>query len=591
MVFDALCCACSLAELREHLVGGTIREVYQPERLELWLRVFAQGRERYLCLSASAQFARAHLAPSPPRAQERTFPFVLFARKHLLGAAVCGVSQVAFDRIIKFEVQPTNPRLADPVRTIVVEIMGKHSNIILLNNVGTILEAAKHITADLSRVRTVLPHVDYIRPPFRDRLDPAALDEERARELIAQAPSDQPVGKWLRDAVDGMSEVLLKELLFRAGADPETPAQELGEQTRALARVLAELGQILRERAFSPTRHVRADGSELVYPLPLHHLQREARLERIPLFGPALAFAVEAERANMALAAQRAALARRIAREIDRRRERLARLERDVARREEARQLRRRAELLLAHMRLVPVGAREVTLPNIFLEGAPPETIPLNPELSPQANAERLFRRSKSLERAAERAPERMRAVAEEIALLERAAAEVAQAQDAGELRALARRLEERGLLRREQQPKQRAGRGVRAEDRLLRLLSPDGYQVVVGRSAAESDEILRHIADPDDLWFHARDIRGGHVIVRTNRQPERVPESTVEFAAQIAAYYSKARHSRLVPVDYTLKKHVRRARGGAPGLHIYDQAKTVIVEPRPPASEEQSAQ
>ena len=582
MVFDSAVTACCVAELAQALAGGRVVDVRQPRRLEVALEIESAHGSGGLIASAEAQYARIHFGGAPVRRGAAQFPFGVFAAKHLRGAVVREVCQIGFDRVVRIDFEPRSRRLVDPACALVVEIMGKHSNLILLNNVDMVLEAAKHITADMSRVRTMQPHDAYTAPPARGTLDPRLAGVDELIELLGcPGHAEQPAEEVLLASLQGANRVLVREALHRAGVDPGESAASLGSgRVAELAAGLAGLFASLAACEFRPVRWTAPTrGLPELYPFALSHVPGPT--EPVESLGLALDRAVGRERRQGELEAERGrllGLVNKASAAAERRRGKL------LAARvpdHELDRLRHAGESILAALSAIPAGASSAQVPDLYSPAGESMAVELDPARTPQANAEAYFRRYRSARSQAEKLPGLLAQVDAALGELEGLAAQIRGA-DERHVSQVAAAVEGHRLL----QPYTQRGRSRKPSSgpRFMSCSSRDGFELLVGRGASESDELLRTVAAPDDIWFHARDIHGGHVLIRTARHPERVPMATILEAAAIAAHYSKAKHSALVPVDYTLRKHVRRARKGPAGLHIYERAKTVMVEPLPPA-------
>jgi len=580
MIFDSMMTACCVAEMRRELAGARIIDVRQPARLELCLSMETPRGERRVAISADPRYARTHITDERPPASATSSPFGVFAAKHLRGALLTGVCQVGFDRIVRIAVEPRNPRLVDPARSIVVEIMGKHSNIILLNNVDMVLEAAKHITANMSRARTVLPHDEYVSPPARGTANPLAADEAGFLEMLSRLPADDTkLPDALLRLMEGANKLPILEALHQAAVDPSLPSSLLEPAIAArLATALGEVfGRVAAER-FAPVCWDADGGKRVHYPFRLEHIS--SAVEPVDSLGRAIGRQVDAERSREegeARGRQVLSLLRRARKGCAKR---LAKLERSGKSEEDVELLRQTGDSILAALHSIPPHANRVRIANVHSPTAECIDVEFNPERPPAANAEGYFRRYRAGREARKRLPALVRQARADLDELDELTDRAGTTADADWNR-LWEDVKGHRLVSRSLQTQGRSGGGD--ERRFLSCASGDGFEIIIGKSAAESDQMLRTIARPDDIWLHARDIHGGHVLIRTNRHPERVPMATILEAAAIAAFYCKAKHSSLVPVDYTLKKHVRRARKGAPGLQIYERSKTVMVEPKRP--------
>ena len=418
--------------------------------------------------------------------------------------------QIKLDRVVLFRFAGEKGFVDTPPATLVLEATGRNANLILLDEEGVILGVDRPITREVNRYRQVKPGLPYVPPPPYEKLDPRTLTLEHLQVLLGK-----PLKEVVRH-VDGIGLELMRELAKRATLSPETPLDEAG-----LARVF----QALKDLVENPSL-----GTALSQELREKWAEEEKEALRKPL--------LEALKQE-----QKTLLAR------------LSDYHRALERLEEAESLRQKADLLLARLKEVPRGAGKVVLEGF--DGKPVE-IPLDPTLSPQENARKLYDRARRLEELAERALELIPQTEEKLRALEREIERVRQA-DLQELLDLSRK------------PKE--GKGPRLG---LRYTSPSGYPVLVGRNAKEND-LLTRMAHSEDLWFHAQGVPGSHVILKA--EGKNPPLDDLLFAARLAAYYSKARGETQVPVDYTRKKHVWRPRKAAPGQVLYTHAKTLFVE------------
>jgi predicted ribosome quality control (RQC) complex YloA/Tae2 family protein len=425
--------------------------------------------------------------------------------------------QLKLDRVVFFRFAGEKGFVDTPPSVLVLEATGRNANLLLLDEAGTILGVDRVITKEVNRYRELRPGLPYTPPPPYEKLDPRTLKEEDLRPLLGK-----PLKEIVR-LVDGVGLELMRELARRAGLTPETPLDEEG-----LRRVYEALKSLVEDPS------LRTALSEELR-------KRWAEEEKEALRRPLLE-ALEREKRTL--------LAR------------LSDYHKALERLEEAGRLRAMADLLLARLKEVPKGAERVRLTGF--DGTPVE-IPLDPALSPQENAQKLYERARRLEELSERALELIPKTEANIAALEKEEERLKEA-DLEELLALTRR------------PKEER------EARLgLRYTSPSGFSVLVGRNAKEND-LLTRLAHSEDLWFHAQGVPGSHVILKA--EGKNPPLEDLLFAARLAAYHSKARGEAQVPVDYTRKKHVWRPRKAAPGQVLYTGAKTLFVEGTLPKAE-----
>ncbi len=562
MIYDAFTLAACAAEMRAALSGLIVHQVRQPDTLSICLVCRTRNREAQALLSADARFARAHLTVSRPSGPPTPPGFCQLLRKHIKGARVEDVRQIGLDRILRIDFRPHEGEAT----ALIHEIMGRHSNIILVNEGGRVLGAAKVVGRSISRTRQVLPGQPY-QPPPAPKQDPRGVTADQFVSLRAQNP-DADAARWLTATFAGISPVLGAEVVSRAGANSPV---DLYESMRLL------LG-IWERRDFQPVLLSSPERRcEEVYPLPLKHLPPSIQHPR-PAVSEALDATVRAEISLGETESLRTELLKLVRRGLDK----LTRESEDLldvlAHPARADDLRKTGQILSAHFRDIPPGASSVTVPDLFDPEMKPVTIALAPHLSPRDNVERTFRLARKAEDRVTAARRRLPEIGASIERLERASIQAAEAQSADELKALRSALQTArfiapastaAALRPEERPF--AGQRIRT------FASPDGMEILMGENAEANDYLTTRVAGANDVWLHARGVKGAHVVIRM-AGGKNVPPGTLREAARIAADNSDAKHSSYVPVDWTLRKFVRKPRKSAPGLVTYTHEKTIHV-------------
>lgn len=557
-VYDSLVLAAVAVEL-EALRGARVVAVHQPEPEAVALLLRGRQGTRGLWCSIHPRWARVVLAPAPSARPTHPFPTLLRAR--LDGARLVEVTQPAFERVLTLTFEALEGRL-----DLVAEVMGRHANLLLLDGRRRVVGIFKPVTPAMSRVRPLGPGATYTSPPVGRARPEAVTPDALARWLAA----GRPVAATLVAHLVGVSPPVAAHLALAAGCDPEQVAPP--DAAPAVHAALGELIATVTARAFRPSLYEDDAGEPVAFSaIPLaayRHLHRRD--------APSMSTAVETVVARLAgrealraarqtLLARLAALSRRVHRALEEARAELQRAE-------GAETYRRFGELLLAHAHALPRGAREVTVPDF--DGRP-TTITLDPQASAVANAQAYFRRYRKAAAGRPTLQGRVGALEAEAAFLEQVRVLAEQAEDLPALAAVAQDLTEGGA-----QPVGRTERGAASGPR--RFTAPGGFAILVGRSHRENDRLTFEVAAPHDLWLHARGMPGAHVILRTGgRQP---PEAAIQAAAAVAAYYSRGRGAARVAVDVTERRHVRRLRGGRPGMVTYTGEHTLTVEPALPA-------
>ena len=583
MPFDSVTTRAVAEDLRAQLLGGRVDKVVQSGDLEIALQFYAQGENSWLVIAAHAQ--RAHVRRTAQKQSGVTSEpsaFVMLLRKYLEGARLRAVEQQGVDRVLLLSFTHQEGET-----TLIAELMGKYSNLILIDRDRVVLGALKIVRAEENRVRVTIPRHPYLTPPRpmqppphadRAKLDPLhAIGGDLCVALSALDPA-LLLWKALLDLVDGLSPTLAREVTFLATGSVETAVGghcDLGIATTLLG--------LVRER-FGPQRGRPSavyQGEKLVewaaFPLrqygvePRLYGEIEALLEQIYVGG----------RVVDNLAGQRGPLVQAVEALRKNARRKVQSLRSSLTTREQLDALRTQGELLLAYQHEVEPEAREFRVPDSDLR------ISLDPSLTPVENAQRIFKRYGKARDAATIVPGLLEAAEQDLAYLDQLAAMAQVAPDPGSLAAVRAELRELNVDPAAQPRKKDKGGGKHAPHKgakpgmsvaPLRVKAADGTEILVGRSARQNEAVTFNLSGPQDIWLHARQIPGAHVILRgSGRPPSR---ETLLQAAGLAAYYSQGRASTTVPVDYAPVRNVRRIKGGKPGLVHYSGETTINVRP-----------
>ena len=570
MAFDGITVAGIASELRRTLTDGRIYKIAQPESSELLLTIKNNGTQYRLLLSADASLPLVYLTqtnrPSPLTAPN----FCMLLRKHLQNARIASITQPGLERVLCMELEHLN-ELGDLCRKrLIIEVMGKHSNIIFCDDHDRIIDSIKHVSGMMSSVREVLPGKDYFIPRTQDKENPldfcplpgeaeAALSYVNLSERMRNSPA--PVYKALYTSYTGLSPVIAQEICYRAGADGDRPANTLPEDAlHALYDALCSVMSDVAEGRFAP--NIIYDGrTPLEYaalPLTMY-----ADKKAVPFdFLSALLETYYAQKSAVTRIRQKSADLRRIVQTALERNVRKYDLQRrqmqDTEKRE---QYRIYGELLNTYGYSAAPGAKSLEAPNYYTGET--VTIPLDDTLTPLENAQRYFDRYGKLKRTYEALSELTVQVKEEIDHLESIMTSLDIALQEEDLVQIREELIESGYIHRRSGSKK-----ARVVSRPFHYISSDGFHMYVGKNTYQNDELTFKFASGNDWWFHAKKIPGSHVIVKTEGQT--LPDSTFEEAARLAAYYSKGREQEKVEIDYLQRKNVKKPNGAKPGFVVY---------------------
>lgn len=554
-------------ELLCALKGGRVDKVNQPERDALVLLIRCGGGNHRLLLSANANQARAQLTRQSYENPAEPPMFCMLMRKHLLGARVADVGQVAGDRILTV-VFDCLDELGDPVqKTLYLEVMGRYSNLTLVRGDGVIIDAIRHVSSDMSRVRTVQPGGVYQLPPRQDKLAPEDLDAGAlASRLAAEGGT---LSKALAACVSGTAAVCAREICAQAGADPAAPVAELD-----LAALSPLLVRALTSLPPSPvTLYDEAGLAADFFPFPYRTFSPQ---HQKPM--PSLSAAMDAFYLGRDLRARMqqksAGLQRHIKSALERTEKKKAIMLEAIRQSAQAEENRVFGDLLTANLHLIARGASSVTVQNYYADGCPETEIPLSTRLTPSQNAQSYYKKYRKAKVAGQYARGQLDAIERDLALLENALDDLDKCETTADLGEVRYVLSQAGFLR----PEPSRGRGGKPkklpEGKPCRFTAPDGTVIEVGKNSLQNDRLTLH-ARGGETWLHAQGIPGSHVLIRTEAQPS---DETLLYAAKLAAYFSKGRNHPQLPVDYTLRKYVRKSANAPAGLVTYTNFKTLII-------------
>lgn len=570
MTYDGLVLAAVVAELDALLTRGRVQKIRQHNDTDLTIEIRGAGHTYALFLSVDSRYPRVYLTASRHPSPEVAPQFCMLLRKYAQGALVKVVEQVGMDRVLCVRLDSSE----HGEMALVLEMMGKHSNLILIDANKRILGAAKHVGSSVSRYRQVLPGRDYLPPPGADKADiretTPALFEHLWRSRLPENPDRAAVRTWLVDTFAGFGPFIAEEIVTRA-------AGEGAPELEAVRTETLRIGEIIVNRRFDPVL-ITDDRGAGVAAYPVRSVQfpdsfqhsRESTCETLDALYRSLVSrtALEDERTQLATAVRRALAARKQA---------LKSIERTLSESGRAERYRQLGEILIANTHALEKGAKLARLADYFDPEMAEVEIELDEKLTPQQNAERYFKRYQKARDASEVASARREQTLRDLDLLATAEQEVRNAASLESLRELRAELTHCELLRAEL-PRQERGEDEFGGHKIRRVVTPDGWEILYGETSQANDYLTQRVARPNDVWLHARAVTGAHVVIRAAGHSGGVPRPVLERAATIAARNSQARHSSLVPVDHTLKKHVRKPRGSAPGFVIYSNEKTIDV-------------
>lgn len=568
MAFDGITIANIVHELNRNLLDGRINKIAQPETDELLLTIKTPGGQRRLSISASASLPLIYLTegnkPSPMTAPN----FCMLLRKHINNGRITKIWQPKLERIIHFEIEHLD-ELGDLCKKeLIVEIMGKHSNIIFCNEDGTIIDSIKHVSSQMSSVREVLPGRTYFIPDTMEKSDPLSVSFAEFQRVLTEKP--MPLAKAVYTSFTGISPVVAEEICYLSGIDSALTPRELSEDLLThLYRQFTLYFEEVTAGHFSPAIYYHGAEPKEFSALPLTHFSQYIRKEYDSI--SRLLEDYYAEKNTLTRIRQKSVDLRRVVQTaLERNRKKYdlqAKQLRDTENREKFKVY---GELIHTYGYNLEPGAKKLEALNYYTNEM--ITIPLDSTKTPQENALKYFEKYNKQKRTFEALTSLIEETRDDISYLESVsnALDIALSED--DLTQIKEELIESGYIRRKFTKKK-----GKITSKPFHYLSSDGYHIYVGKNNLQNEELTFHFASGNDWWFHAKGIPGSHVIVKTNG--EELPDRTFEEAGKLAAYYSKNRGSEKIEIDYIEKKHVKKPKGGKPGFVVYYTNYSLMID------------
>ena len=591
MAFDGITVAGLCKELQDTIGGGRIYKIAQTDKNELVVTVRPSaergGGQLRLYLCADPSLPLVYLTNTSRQAPLQAPAFCMLLRKHLQNGRIVSVTQPGLERILRLEVEHRNEMGDLCTHFLVVEIMGKHSNIIFLDDKEMIVDSIRHVSSLVSSVREVLPGRSYFIPDTQSKKDP--LSETREGFLSVLGEGHMEVSKLLLKSYTGFSTVVAQEIAHRARLTQDRSAALLSpSEKESLWQEFDKLVEQIKAQQFTPVMYCRqGDGRNAGAPaefslVPLHHY---ADCSEVAYESPSALLEDFYARKNLyTRIRQRSADLRHIVQTI---------LERDVHKYDlQCRQIKDTekrdkfkvyGELLNAYGYSIPEGAKSCEVLNYYTGQM--VKIPLDPTLTPQQNAQKFFDRYARMKRTYEALTRLTAEVKAEIDHLRSIQNALEFSTTDGDLSQIRREMEESGFLRRkytgrkDQRNDGKKGRARTPQSLPLHYISSDGYDIYVGKNNTQNDEITFRMADSRDIWFHANDMPGSHVLLKTRGLPmDQIPDRAFEEAAALAAYYSSGREQGKVEIDYLERRNGKKPSGAAPGFVVYYTNYSIIA-------------
>lgn len=560
------------SEIESAALGARVSQVYQPNREELVFALRTFEGNKKLLLSARANSPRVNFCAKTPENPAQPPMFCMLLRKRIGGGKLVAVRQMDCDRVIFFDFECVN-ELGDTVMiTVVCEIMGMYSNIIIVNSDGIIIDSLKRVDLTMSSRRLVLPNIKYELPEPQDKLNIAECEIEEIVSKLRHLESEMPLNKALLRTVQGVSPIICREIEHKV-MEGATNLVE-GVLYDKLVSELTNLKEIAKNCSGKPCIIYREDSKPMDFSfIPITQYGDFANIESFESFSELLDKFYDARDSKERMRVKSQSLVKLLTNTSERIARKLNKQQAELKQCENREQLRICGDLLQANLYRIERGAEYVDVENFYDENNSILRIKLNPAISPSANAQKYYKDYQKAKNAENVLTEQIKKGRSELSYVDSVLDTVMRAENERDLSQIREELTEQGYLHRPK-GKQKSPSALPPYE----FVSSDGFKIMVGRNNKQNDKLTLKMAGKNDMWLHTKDIHGSHAIIFADGKE--ISDTAIYEAARIAAYHSKAQNSSQVPVDYTLVKYVSKPNGAKPGMVIYVNNKTVYVNP-----------
>ncbi len=586
MALDGFAISSIINELKETILGGRIDKVYQPEKDEIILQIRSKGKAYKLLLTANATSPRIHFTQIPKENPLNAPLFCMVLRKHLTSGRIIDITQPNFERIVNIHVESIDELGDYSEKVLAFEIMGRHSNIILLknNDVGNpvIVESIKHISYDVSAVRSVLPTYLYDLPPTQDKINPLTTTREEFLGVVnkyLESNEESELQEAIYKSYTGVSPTLASEIV----------GNRVGDSLESLYDEFDKIISLNNSNSFKPqviyeiNKKDSKENSDKIIDFTVFDFNKfsnvdDYRVEHFETMSELLEFFYKSKDLSYRLSQKTSDLRKFLSQNIERCQKKKVIQQKTLKDIENRDTLKLYGELVTSNIYAIKKGMQSVTLNNFYSEDYEEIEIKLDVNLTPAENAQKYFKKYNKEKRTFVALQDQIVQNDEEIVYLESVLNSVATCLDERDILEIRQELYEEGFIKRVSKNGKNNKKNNSKKAKPLHYISTDGFDIYVGKNNTQNDELTLKFAKSLDMWLHTKNIAGSHVIIVAGGRE--ISEDAINQGANLAVYYSKASKSSGVAVDYTLKKYVKKPNGAKPGMVIYETNKTAYITP-----------
>lgn len=577
MSLDGIVTRAIVKELNNTILGGRIDKIYQHEKDEILLNIYNKGNNNKLLISATSNNPRIYLTKCNKSNPSMPPMFCMLLRKHLTGGTVLNVEQYQMDRVLFIDISSIDELGQPSERRLVVEIMGKHSNIILINkDSNKIIDSIKRVTHDMSRVRQVLPGINYEYPPIKDKKNPLDFNTDEFNKLLDECNSNIETYKFFYTNYIGISPLIGKEVCFNSRIDIDRPIGSLNlEEKKSLLNSFITIMDKVKKDSYNPVlikNNFEADYLDF-HATDINQFGNQNKVYLNSISEVLDKYYLKNDTLDR-VSQKSQSIKKSIQTKLERSLNKLSKQKQELLESEDRGKYKVYADLISANLYRIEKGSSEIELENFYTENMEKIKVPLDKRHSPAENAQRYYKKYSKLKHAQSLLLKQIPETKEEIDYLENVLISIDNCTEVIELDEIKEELIKEGYLKGNLKKKKKK----EVISKPHHYISSDGFHIYVGKNNKQNDYLTLRFAHKEDLWLHIQNQPGSHVII--TKKNNSISDTSLEEAATLAAYYSKGKNSSNVAIDYTERKNVKKPKNAKTGMVIYENFNTIFVTP-----------